>query len=257
VSDLIVIGYDNPQTARQAYEQVQRLQQDFVVELRGLAIVDVDADGKTHVDTPQRIIGRSAAHGALFGLLSEHPHEPVGRMAGAFRGPTRLLWWQQPPSKAQDLDELVEHAAVGDAPSVAAQRVGVVALREQAANWSHGVPGCRMAGQARVTSSGRGGHMPRIQASSCLHQQLRTPASRPLAQPLSRDLSTRPGVTLGCGDDGRLRYRTPPARLRLGGGAEPSQAGPRSPARAAAARSAPRTTSCAAKSRTVRIASSE
>jgi uncharacterized membrane protein len=64
-----VIGYDNPQTARQAYEQVQRLQQDFVVELRGLAIVDVDADGKTHVDTPQRIIGTSAAHGALFGLL--------------------------------------------------------------------------------------------------------------------------------------------------------------------------------------------
>ena len=64
-----MIGYDNPQTARQAYEQVQRLQQDFVVELRGLAIVDVDADGKTHVDTPQRIIGTSAAHGALFGLL--------------------------------------------------------------------------------------------------------------------------------------------------------------------------------------------
>ena len=29
MSDLIVIGYDNPQTARQAYEQVQRLQQDF------------------------------------------------------------------------------------------------------------------------------------------------------------------------------------------------------------------------------------
>jgi len=69
MSDLIVIGYDNPQTARQAYEQVQRLQQDFVVELRGLAIVDVDADGKTHVDTPQRIIGASAASGALFGLL--------------------------------------------------------------------------------------------------------------------------------------------------------------------------------------------
>ena len=48
---------------------MQRLQQDFIVELRGLAIVDVDADGKTHVDTPQRIIGASAAAGALFGLL--------------------------------------------------------------------------------------------------------------------------------------------------------------------------------------------
>jgi uncharacterized membrane protein len=69
MSDLIVIGYDGPQTARQAYEQVQRLQQDFVVQLRGLAVVDVDADGKTHVDTPQRIIGTSVATGALFGRV--------------------------------------------------------------------------------------------------------------------------------------------------------------------------------------------
>lgn len=69
MSDLIVIGYQNPQTARQAYEQVQRLQQDFVVDLRGLAIVNVDADGKTHVDTPRRVIGTTAAAGALFGLL--------------------------------------------------------------------------------------------------------------------------------------------------------------------------------------------
>jgi uncharacterized membrane protein len=69
MSDLILIGYENPRAARQAYEQVQRLQQDFIVELRGLAIIEVDADGKTHVDTPRRIIGPSAATGALFGLL--------------------------------------------------------------------------------------------------------------------------------------------------------------------------------------------
>ena len=69
MSDLIVIGYENRQTARQAYEQVQRLDQDFIVQLRGLAIIDVDADGKTHVDTPSRIVGVSAATGALFGLL--------------------------------------------------------------------------------------------------------------------------------------------------------------------------------------------
>src|SRR5919107_3933112 len=69
MSDLIVIGYDSPQDARQAYERVQSLQQDFIVDLRGLAIVEVDADGKTHVDTPNRIIGASAAAGAIFGLL--------------------------------------------------------------------------------------------------------------------------------------------------------------------------------------------
>jgi uncharacterized membrane protein len=69
MSDLIVIGYENPQIARQAYERVQLLQKDFVVDLAGLAIVDVDADGKTHVDTPKRIVGASAVTGALFGLL--------------------------------------------------------------------------------------------------------------------------------------------------------------------------------------------
>jgi uncharacterized membrane protein len=69
MSDLIVIGYENPQIARRAYEQVQLLQKDFVVDLAGLAIVDVDADGKTHVDTPKRIVGASAVTGALFGLL--------------------------------------------------------------------------------------------------------------------------------------------------------------------------------------------
>ena len=69
MSDLIVIGYEDPQTARRAYEEVQRLQRDFIVDLRGLAIVNVDADGKTHVDTPQRIIGTSAAGGAVFGML--------------------------------------------------------------------------------------------------------------------------------------------------------------------------------------------
>jgi uncharacterized membrane protein len=69
MSDLIVIGYEDQHTARQAYEQVLHLQRDFVVDLRGLAVVDVDADGKTHVDTPQRIIGTSAVGGAVFGML--------------------------------------------------------------------------------------------------------------------------------------------------------------------------------------------
>jgi len=69
MSELIVLGYDNPHTAEQAYEKVFSLQKDFVVELRGLAIVTVDADGKTHVDTPQRIVGVSVASGALWGIL--------------------------------------------------------------------------------------------------------------------------------------------------------------------------------------------
>src|SRR5215469_14139363 len=69
MSDLIIIGYDDPQTARQAYEQVLALRESVLVEPRGLAIVTVDADGKTHVDTPDRTVANSAAGGAVFGLL--------------------------------------------------------------------------------------------------------------------------------------------------------------------------------------------
>jgi uncharacterized membrane protein len=69
VSELIVIGYDNPATATSAYNQVITLNKDFVVTLTGLAIVTVDAEGKSHVETPQKIVGVSAASGALWGML--------------------------------------------------------------------------------------------------------------------------------------------------------------------------------------------
>lgn len=69
MSELIVIGYDDQATATQAYEQVLALQKDFVVQLTGLAIVHVDESGKSHVETPAKIVGVSAASGALWGML--------------------------------------------------------------------------------------------------------------------------------------------------------------------------------------------
>lgn len=69
MSELIVIGYDDHDKATVAYNEVMALQGDFVVELRGLAIVTVDAEGKSHVETPQKIVGVSAASGALWGML--------------------------------------------------------------------------------------------------------------------------------------------------------------------------------------------
>ena len=69
MSELIVIGYDNHDQATSAYNEVLAMQGDFVVELQGLAIVNVDSDGKSHVETPQKIVGMSAASGALWGML--------------------------------------------------------------------------------------------------------------------------------------------------------------------------------------------
>ncbi|PJJ61959.1 DUF1269 domain-containing protein [Compostimonas suwonensis] len=71
MADLIVIAYDEESNAESAYNEIQKLQTDLVVELAGLALVKVDAEGKTHVSTPNSgsIIGLSAATGALFGTL--------------------------------------------------------------------------------------------------------------------------------------------------------------------------------------------
>lgn len=69
MSELIVLGYDSHGKATQAYDEVLRLQHDMIVQLEGLALVDVDADGKTHVETPSKIVGGSAAGGALWGTL--------------------------------------------------------------------------------------------------------------------------------------------------------------------------------------------
>jgi uncharacterized membrane protein len=69
MSDLIIIGYEDETTARSAFDQVLNLQQSLVVELRGLAIVTVDQEGKTHVDTPRSLVGSSAVSGAVWGLL--------------------------------------------------------------------------------------------------------------------------------------------------------------------------------------------
>jgi uncharacterized membrane protein len=58
MSELIVIGYDDHDKATAAYNEVLTLQGDFVVELQGLAIVTVDTEGKSHVETPQKIVAR-------------------------------------------------------------------------------------------------------------------------------------------------------------------------------------------------------
>lgn len=71
MADLIVIAYDSEQHAEEAYQTIQNLQQDLVVELAGLALVKVDQEGKTHVSTPNSgtMVGLGAASGALFGTL--------------------------------------------------------------------------------------------------------------------------------------------------------------------------------------------
>ncbi|KUL28146.1 DUF1269 domain-containing protein [Actinoplanes awajinensis] len=69
MSDLIIIGYEDHDTAVRAYEQIIDLNKDHIVELTGLAVVNVDSEGKSHVDTPGHLVKTGAAGGALWGAL--------------------------------------------------------------------------------------------------------------------------------------------------------------------------------------------
>jgi uncharacterized membrane protein len=69
MSDLIIIGYDDHDTAKRAYEEVMTLHQGHVVDLTGLAVVTVDNEGTSHVDTPGKMVAGGAASGALWGAL--------------------------------------------------------------------------------------------------------------------------------------------------------------------------------------------
>lgn len=69
MSELIIIGYDDHATAEKAYQKVIDLQRDFIVDLNGLATVQIDDEGKKHVEMPQKIVGASAAAGGLWGVL--------------------------------------------------------------------------------------------------------------------------------------------------------------------------------------------
>ncbi|MEV4946463.1 DUF1269 domain-containing protein [Streptomyces sp. NPDC053755] len=71
MSELVVIGFADRSTANEAFRKVQELQRSGVVELNGLAVVSVDEDGETHVDTPAKNekVAVSATAGALWGLV--------------------------------------------------------------------------------------------------------------------------------------------------------------------------------------------
>ncbi|MCW2909633.1 MAG: rane protein [Actinomycetia bacterium] len=91
MSDLIVIGYPDEDTAPRVYDELMRLQDDLVVDLEDAAIIRRDQDGKLHVTTPAHhaVAWGSLSGlfwGTLIGLLFLFPLAPVVGVAGGIIG---------------------------------------------------------------------------------------------------------------------------------------------------------------------------
>jgi uncharacterized membrane protein len=63
MSDLIVIGYPDENRAQQVWEELVKLQNDYLVDLEDAAIIRRDKNGKLHITTP-------AHHAVAWGTLS-------------------------------------------------------------------------------------------------------------------------------------------------------------------------------------------
>jgi uncharacterized membrane protein len=69
VADLIVIGYDDEETAARAAEEVYRLSHDLVIEPEAVAVIVRDKDGKYKVITNHHPVAEGATWGMLWGAL--------------------------------------------------------------------------------------------------------------------------------------------------------------------------------------------
>ena len=91
MSDLIVIGYPNEDTAQRVYDELMKLENDLVVDLADAATIRRDRSGKLHVTTPAHhaVAWGSLSGlfwGVLIGLLFLFPLAPLVGVAGGIIG---------------------------------------------------------------------------------------------------------------------------------------------------------------------------
>jgi uncharacterized membrane protein len=91
VSDLIVIGYPDEDTAQRVYGELLSLQNQYLVDLEDAAIIRRDRQGRLHVTTPAHhaVAWGSLSGmfwGVLIGLLFLFPLAPLVGVAGGLMG---------------------------------------------------------------------------------------------------------------------------------------------------------------------------
>jgi len=91
MSDLIVIGYSDETTAERVWNELVKLQDDYLVDLEDAAIIRRDEKGRLHVTTPAHhaVAWGSLSGlfwGVLIGLLFLFPLAPLAGVAGGIMG---------------------------------------------------------------------------------------------------------------------------------------------------------------------------
>jgi uncharacterized membrane protein len=91
MSDLIIIGYPDETTAQKVWEELVRLERDYLVALDDAAIIRRDRKGKLHITTPADHAVAWGTFSGLFwgvliGLLFLFPLAPLAGVAGGIMG---------------------------------------------------------------------------------------------------------------------------------------------------------------------------
>ena len=91
MSDLIVIGYPEEETAEKVWNELVSMQDDFLVDLEDAAVIRRDRTGKLHVTTPAHhavVWGTLSGlfWGVLTGLIFLFPLAPLTGLAGGIMG---------------------------------------------------------------------------------------------------------------------------------------------------------------------------
>ena len=91
MSDLIVIGYPDEKTAQNVWEELVKLERDYLVDLEDAAVIRRDQKGKLHITTPAHHAVAWGSFSGLFwgvllGLLFLFPLAPLVGVAGGIMG---------------------------------------------------------------------------------------------------------------------------------------------------------------------------